>query len=82
MKLKKYEKLDEIDSYFDDIKKYKHLTKTEEKELAERIKQGDEKALNKAVELLNGYKYQTTYDLYQTDVDVMQHGTVGKYQAT
>lgn len=42
----------------------------------------DEKALNKAVELLNGYKYQTTYDLYQTDVDVMQHGTVGKYQAT
>lgn len=49
MKLKKYEKLDEIDSYFDDIKKYKHLTKTEEKELAERIKQGDEKALNKLV---------------------------------
>ena len=49
MKLKKYEKLVEIDSYFDDIKRYKHLTKAEERELAERIKQGDEKALNKLV---------------------------------
>lgn len=49
MKLKRYEKLVEIDSYFDDIKRYKHLTKAEERELAERIKQGDEKALNKLV---------------------------------
>ena len=49
MKLKKYEKLEEIDSYFSEIKKYKHLTNAEEKELAEKIKQGDEKALNKLV---------------------------------
>ena len=49
MKLKKYEKLEEIDSYFSEIKKYKHLTNAEEKEIAEKIKQGDEKALNKLV---------------------------------
>lgn len=41
----KYEKLEEIDSYFSDIKKYKHLTKGEEKKLYEEIKNGNEQAL-------------------------------------
>ena len=43
-----------------------------------------EAALNKAIDLLNDdrFKYQNTYDLYERDVDVMQHGLVGSYQAT
>ncbi len=49
MNLKKYEKLEEIDSYFDDIKDYRPLTKEEECELSEEIKKGNKKALDKMV---------------------------------
>jgi RNA polymerase primary sigma factor len=45
----KFEKLDEIDSYFDDIKKYRPLSSREEKELAVKIKKGDKAALDKLV---------------------------------
>lgn len=45
----KYEKLEEIDSYFSDIKKYKHLTKGEEKKLYEEIKNGNEQALERLI---------------------------------
>ena len=45
----KYEHLDEIDLYFDEIKKYKPLTRKEENILAKQIQNGDENALNKLV---------------------------------
>lgn len=45
----KFEKLDEIDSYFEDIRKYRPLTSREEKELAKKIRNGDKDALNKLV---------------------------------
>jgi RNA polymerase primary sigma factor len=45
----KFEKLDEIDSYFEDIKKYRPLSSREEKELAVKIKKGDKAALDKLV---------------------------------
>lgn len=45
----KFEKLDEIDSYFEDIKKYRPLSSREEKELAVKIKKGDKVALDKLV---------------------------------
>ena len=45
----RFEKLDEIDSYFEDIKKYRPLSSREEKELAVKIKKGDKAALEKLV---------------------------------
>lgn len=44
-----FEKLDEIDSYFEDIKKYRPLSSREEKELAVKIRKGDKSALDKLV---------------------------------
>lgn len=45
----KFEKLDEIDAYFEDIRKYRPLSSREEKELAVKIKKGDKAALDKLV---------------------------------
>jgi RNA polymerase primary sigma factor len=45
----KFEKLDEIDAYFEDIKQYRPLSSREEKELAKKIKKGDKAALDKLV---------------------------------
>lgn len=42
----RYEHLDEIDSYFDEIKKYKPLSRKQESILAKKIQEGDENALN------------------------------------
>lgn len=44
-----FEKLDEIDAYFEDIKKYRPLSSREEKELAVKIRKGDKSALDKLV---------------------------------
>jgi RNA polymerase primary sigma factor len=44
-----FEKLDEIDAYFEDIKKYRPLSSREEKELAVKIRKGDKAALDKLV---------------------------------
>lgn len=45
----KYEHLDEIDVYFEEIKKSKPLTRKQEQILAEKIQNGDEDALNTLV---------------------------------
>ena len=45
----RYEHLDEIDSYFDEIKKYKPLSRKKETILAKKIQDGDEDALNQLV---------------------------------
>lgn len=45
----KYEHLDEIDLYFDEIKKYKPLSRKQESILAKKIQEGDENALNSLV---------------------------------
>lgn len=44
-----FEHLDEIDVYFDEIKKCKQLTRQEEKNLSERIKNGDEDAVTELI---------------------------------
>lgn len=44
-----FDKLDEIDSYFEEIKKYRPLSSREEKVLAEKIQKGDQAALDKLV---------------------------------
>lgn len=45
----RYEHLDEIDSYFAEIKKYKPLSRKKETILAKKIQDGDEDALNQLV---------------------------------
>lgn len=44
-----YEHIEELDQYFEEIKKYRSLTRKEEKELAKKIKDGSKVALNKLV---------------------------------
>lgn len=45
-----YEHIDELDVYFNDVKRYnKRLTKDEEYELARKIQKGDKRALNQLV---------------------------------
>lgn len=46
----KYEYSKNIEQYFSEMKHYKTLTQGEEKELGERIRKGDRKALNKLVQ--------------------------------
>ena len=49
MKVNNNEKLEEIDIYLEQIKRYKLLTREREYELSERIKKGDEQALDELV---------------------------------
>lgn len=49
MKTNSYDKLEEIDIYFREIKKYKPLNRKREAELSKRIQRGDENALNELV---------------------------------
>lgn len=44
-----YEKLNELDLYFKEVRKFKSLSKKEEAELSLKIKNGDENALNKLI---------------------------------
>lgn len=47
--MSKYDRLDEIDSYFNEIKDFKPLTRAEEALLAREIKKGDQDSLDKLV---------------------------------
>ena len=47
--VKRYEKLDEIDSYFNEIKKFRPLSKKEEYKLIDEVQNGNEVALMKLV---------------------------------
>lgn len=47
--VKRYEHIDELDQYFNELGKYNKLTVNEERELGRRIKNGDIYALNKLV---------------------------------
>ena len=48
--VKKYEYIEGLDQYFEDVKKYnKRLTREEEIKLGYRIKEGDKNALDKLV---------------------------------
>lgn len=49
MKLDNFKKVNEIEDYFREIKKYNHLTKEEENLLSEEIKKGNKNALEKLV---------------------------------
>ena len=49
MRVKTYDTVKELDIYFKDINKYKCLSKEEEAELSKKIRNGDEKSLNKLI---------------------------------
>lgn len=50
MRSREYDRFEEIDSYFEDIQKFGKLSVKDEKELARKIKNGDQRAIDKLVE--------------------------------
>lgn len=84
--VKKYEYIQELDSYFEDVKKYnKRLTREEEKELAYRIKKGDKEALDKLVKhnlrfvVSIAKKYRSKTDVSFSDL--ISEGNIGLIKA-
>lgn len=82
--VKFYEKLDEIDKYFADVKKYKPLTKKEEFELSDKIKKGDKEALQKLVNANLRFVVTIAKQYRNTGVcfsDIISEGNIGLIKA-
>ena len=82
--IKFYEKLDEIDKYFLDVKKYKPLSKKEEFDLADKIQQGDEEALQKLVNANLRFVVTIAKQYRNTGVcfsDLISEGNIGLMRA-
>ena len=84
--VKKYERIEELDQYFEDVKKYKkRLSKEEENELALKIKYGDEEALNKLIKhnlrffISIAKKYRSKTDVSFSDL--ISEGNIGLIKA-
>lgn len=84
--VKRYEHIEELDQYFEEVKKYKkRLSKEEETELAKRIQEGDEEALKKLVNhnlrfvvtVAKGYRGLTTVSF----ADLISEGNLGLMKA-
>jgi RNA polymerase primary sigma factor len=84
--VKIYEHIDELDQYFEDIKKYKkHLTQAEEIELAYKIQDGNKEALDELVKhnlpfvirIAKGYRNKTTVSF----ADLISEGNIGLIKA-
>ena len=82
--VKFYEKLDEIDKYFLDVKKYKPLSKKEEFALADKIQQGDEEALQKLVNANLRFVITIAKQYRNTGIcfsDLISEGNIGLMKA-
>lgn len=82
--VKFYEKLDEIDKYFADVKRYKPLTKKEEFDLSDKIKKGDEKALQKLVNANLRFVVKIAKQYRNTGIcfsDIISEGNIGLIKA-
>lgn len=84
--VKRYEHIEELDKYFEDVKKYKkRLTREEEVNLAYKIKDGDEAALDKlikhnlrfVVSVAKKYRYKTDVSF----ADLISEGNIGLIKA-
>jgi RNA polymerase primary sigma factor len=79
-----YSKHDELESYFEQIRKIPLLTEDEEKELAERIKIGDESARKRLIEsnLRFVIKIAKNYiHLSHSFTDLIEEGNIGLISA-
>lgn len=84
--VKKYEYIEELDTYFNEVKKYnKRLTREEEKELGFRIQKGDKEALDKLVKhnlrfvVSVAKKYRSRTDV--SFADLISEGNLGLIKA-
>lgn len=80
----KWEYIKELDQYFSDIKHFKSLSRREERELGNRIKQGDKEALNKLVQ--HNLKFVVSMAKHYRDrgvpfEDLISEGNMGLYHA-
>lgn len=84
--VKRYEHIEELDRYFEEVKKYKkRLTREEEVDLAYRIKDGDDEALNKLIKhnlrfvVSVAKKYRAKTDV--SFADLISEGNIGLIKA-
>ena len=84
--VKKYEYIEGLDQYFEDVKKYnKRLTREEEINLGYKIKEGDEKALDKLIKynlrfvISVAKKYRSKTDV--SFADLISEGNIGLIKA-
>lgn len=80
----KWEYIKELDQYFSDIKHFKSLSRREERELGNRIKEGDKEALNKLVQ--HNLKFVVSMAKHYRDrgvpfEDLISEGNMGLYHA-
>lgn len=84
--VKKYEHIEELDKYFEDVKKYrKRLTQDEEIELAYKIQEGNKEALDKLVKynlrfvITVAKKYRSKTNV--SFADLISEGNIGLIRA-
>ena len=84
--VKRYEHIEELDKYFEDVKKYKkRLTREEEISLAYKIKDGDNEALDKLIRhnlrfvVSVAKKYRSKTDV--SFADLISEGNIGLIKA-
>ena len=82
--VKRWEKLEELNSYFKEIQNYTPLTRRAENKLAEKIKKGDERALQKLVQSNLKFVITIAKQYRNTGVsfsDLISEGNVGLIKA-
>lgn len=84
VKADRSERLEELDSYFREIRSYRSLTRAKEAELAKRIREGDERALDQLVKANLKFVVSTAKAYRDSGVrfsDIIEAGNLGLVKA-